>query len=183
MATFGMIVAAVAAIVAMTLLGHAYLHWRGTHVVLCPRGRRFAAVEFAAAAAALSALAGGRDVHIKRCSLWPRRDCVWECLKQVDDAPDALRPSHLAREWYAGKACVYCRKPIRPVEPFAHQPALRAGDRLVAWHEVRPEELPPTLAQAAAVCWNCYIAETFRARYPELVVDVVEREHRTPRLH
>jgi hypothetical protein len=175
MITTSIALAAAAGIVGTILVLHAYLHWRGAHVVLCPRNRRFAAVEFDAIAAVRSWLTRSHELRIKKCTEWPVPECRNACLKQVGDDADTLRPSSLAKTWFEGRTCTYCRKAIPAIEPFAHQPALRVGERLVPWNEVPPADLPPTLATARPVCWNCYVAEVFRMRYPELVVDAPNR--------
>ena len=41
----------------------------------------------------------------------------------------------------------------------------------VEWSDFRPEALPEVLATHWPVCWDCHIAETFRRKYPKLVVD------------
>jgi hypothetical protein len=39
------------------------------------------------------------------------------------------------------------------------------------WPDVAPETLPQVLATHKPVCFDCYVAETFRREHPELVVD------------
>jgi hypothetical protein len=39
------------------------------------------------------------------------------------------------------------------------------------WQEVAPETLPQVLATHRPVCFDCYVAETFRRQHPELVID------------
>jgi hypothetical protein len=78
----------------------------------------------------------------------------------------------MLERWYDGRTCVYCRKAFGPIHWHDHKPALRSSDgRLLEWRDIPAETLPEVLLTHEAVCWNCLIAEGFRVRFPELVVD------------
>ena len=64
------------------------------------------------------------------------------------------------------------RKTFGEIKWLDHNPALMVpGKPSCEWSEIRPEEVWTVLSAATAVCWSCHIVETFRRRYPELVVD------------
>jgi hypothetical protein len=182
MTTFLYLLLALAAVGALYLvLGpvlRVYWKFKGTRVVTCPETRQAVAVEVDAGRAALTAARGNLSLRLQDCSRWPaRRDCGQECLKQIESAPmDCLLRTILAK-WYEGKVCVLCRKPIPrinwlEVSALEQQPALLDPQgRVRAWTDFRPEKLPEALATHRAVCWNCQLAERFRHRFPELVVD------------
>jgi hypothetical protein len=151
----------------------AYLKFRGTRLITCPETKAPAAVEVDARHAAATAALGRPSLRLQDCSRWPgRRGCGQECLKQVEAAPaDCLVRTILTR-WYQGKVCALCRRPFGDVAWSLNKPALmNAGRETFEWHEVRPEELPGVLATHQPVCWNCHLAESFRRRHPDLVVD------------
>jgi hypothetical protein len=151
--------------------------YRGARLVTCPENRAFAAVHVDAFSAAAAAARGARDVHLKECSRWPERaDCAQACVAQIEAHPEGSRVQTLVERWYAGKRCVYCKKPIRADGTLhrwlRHDPALLDDKSItVQCHEVSPETLPLRLPVSLAVCWNCHEAETFRRTYPELVTD------------
>jgi hypothetical protein len=75
-------------------------------------------------------------------------------------------------KWYEGKSCVFCHKPIGPLQHLDHAPALLGPDfRTAEWKGIRPEQLPEVFATHQPVCWNCHIAESFRRLHPNLVTD------------
>jgi hypothetical protein len=73
--------------------------------------------------------------------------------------------------WYRDKKCVYCRKPFPELHWVDHRPALLTPDgKLLAWNAVKLDEMRHVLETHAPVCWDCYIAQDFRVKHPELVV-------------
>jgi hypothetical protein len=172
--TFVCVVAAALAYLAVRPLLRTYLTYRGTRVVTCPETGRPAAVEVDARFAAVSQASSGAPVlRLATCSRWPeRQSCDQPCLAQIEAAPEDCRVRAMLDGWYAGRACALCRQPFPEIHWTDHKPALRAptGDT-VTWAEIRAEDLPAVLATHAPVCWNCHIAETFRHRHPELVVE------------
>lgn len=145
-----------------------YLRFRGDRVVTCPENDKPAGVEVDALQAALS-----RGLRLKECSRWPeRQNCGQECLKQIEAAPDGCLVRTILGNWYAGKTCVLCGKPLGDIDWAEHRPALMSPDRhTVEWKDLQPETVPEALATHLPICWNCHIATTFRREHPELVTE------------
>jgi hypothetical protein len=159
---------------ALRALVRTYLRYRGTRVVTCPETTAPAAVDVDAVFAAMSQASLGSPVlRLVACSRWPeRQDCGQACLAQIEAAPEACLARTMVERWYRGRTCVFCRRPFVDLGWAEHKPALRApGGETVQWNEIRAEELPAVFTSHGPVCWNCHIAETFRRRHPELVVE------------
>ena len=57
-----------------------------------------------------------------------------------------------------------------------HNPAILSPDGgTIEWSDVRPEDLPRVFATHRRVCWNCHVAQSFRAQFPGLAVERPER--------
>jgi len=152
----------------------AYFKLRGKRLVTCPETRKPAAVDLDAAHLAGDAAFGSPPLRLSECSRWPERQgCGQECLKQIEAAPQGCLVRRIVADWYAGKACVICGKPVDTAEEWAgHVPALLKPEKItIYWDEVAPERLPEVFQTHSPVCWSCHIAETFRHDHPELVVD------------
>jgi hypothetical protein len=130
-------------------------------------------VEVAAAKAALAGLLGGRHLELKSCSRWPEKHgCGQDCLSQIRSAEDGCLVKVMLAHWYEGKNCAVCGQPFGAVVWSERRPALKTPDgRSVAWEDVTPAALPSVLSSHAPICFNCYVAESFRATYPDLVID------------
>ncbi len=155
------------------VLARAYFSFRGPRVVTCPETCAPVAVEVDAARAAVTATLDEAQLRLKACSRWPeRQDCGQECLSQIEAAPEDCLVRTMLTKWYEGSTCALCGKAIGEIHWIEHKPALMSPERkTMEWYEVPPEKLPDVLATHLRVCWNCHIAESFRARYPGLVVD------------
>ena len=151
----------------------AYVKYRGQRVITCPETKKAAAVHVNANKAARLALLGKAYVRLDQCSRWPeRQNCGQECLSQVNADPAACLVWNIVDQWYKGKACAYCQRPFAHIRWHDRHPALMAPDHTcMQWNEVAPEKLPEVFESYLPVCWNCYIAETFRRRNPEKVLD------------
>jgi hypothetical protein len=151
----------------------AYLKFRGMRLVNCPETKETAAVEVDAKHAAFTASIGERGLRLKDCSRWPeRQDCGQECLGQIVSAPEDCLVRNILKNWYEGKTCVFCGKALGGIDWLDHKPALLSSDRVtLEWNEIPAEKVSAILQTHKPVCWDCHIAETFRRRYPELVVD------------
>jgi len=149
------------------------LRFRGTRVIACPETRQPAAVEVDSRLAARTASLSRPFLRLRQCSRWPeRQDCGQQCLRQIEAAPADCLVRTMLTKWYEGTSCAFCGKAIGPIHWVDHKPALLTpGRKTVEWRDVRPEDLPKTLDTHWPVCWNCHIAESFRARFPHLVVD------------
>ena len=152
----------------------AFFRARGKRLVTCPETHCAAAVELDAKGAGLKAFRGGDYLCLQDCSRWPdRQDCGQECLSQVEALGNGCLARNVVAEWYKGKVCVYCHKPVdNPAEWTGHAPALLTPDlKTVGWDEVPAEKLVEVFSTHQPVCWSCHIAESFRRQHPELVTD------------
>jgi hypothetical protein len=151
----------------------AYFEYRGKRLVACPETYKPEAVDVAAREAAVAAFLSEPTLRLKECSRWPeRQDCGQECLQQIEADPVNCLVWNIVSQWYAGKTCAFCHKPIGPLHRLDHAPALLGPDfKTAEWKDFRPEQLPEVLSTYRPVCWNCHVAQSFRALHPELVVD------------
>lgn len=151
----------------------AYLKFRGTRLVTCPETEEPAAVEADAKYAAFTASIGERGLRLKDCSRWPeRQDCVQQCLGQIVSAPEGCLVRNILAKWCGGRTCVLCGKALGEIDWLDHKPALMSPERVtLEWNEIPAEKVSVVLQTHMPVCWDCHIAETFRGRYPELIVD------------
>lgn len=179
------VAAAVIAAAGLALLlrqsGKAFWRFRGKRVVICPETNASVGVEVDAFhAAATAPFAGGPELRLKDCTRWPEREpCGQECLLQIEAAPEECSVRHMLAKFYAGASCKLCGAPIPEIHAGDHRPAFLGADgKPVAWSDVRPEDLPRVLATHDRICWNCYVAESFRGEHPDLVVEDPRPAHR-----
>lgn len=154
--------------------GKAFWKFRGKRVVTCPETNAPAGVEVDALhAAATAPFGGGVDLRLKACTRWPEREpCGQECLAQIEAAPEECSVRYMLASFYAGASCVLCGAPVNEIHFAGHKPAFLGPDRKpVAWNDVLPEDLPRVLATHDRICWNCYVAESFRFEHPDLVIE------------
>jgi hypothetical protein len=151
----------------------AYFDYRGKRLITCPETHKAAAVDVAAGEAAVGAFLSEPTLRLMECSRWPeRQNCGQECLKQIEIGPENCLVWNIVGQWYEGKNCAFCHKPIGSLHHLDHAPALLGPDsRTFEWREFRPEQLPDVFATHRPVCWNCHVTETFRRLHPELVTD------------
>lgn len=146
--------------------------YRGTRIVTCPETSNPATVEVDALYTSLTSAVGFPDIRLEHCSRWPLREqCGQECLMELDVAPENCLVNGVLMHWYRGKSCVFCKQAFQELHVIDHRPAVRSPEgKLLAWNEVNLNELKSVLEKYAPVCWNCYIAQTFRSEHPDLVV-------------
>jgi hypothetical protein len=146
--------------------------YRGTRIVTCPEIGRPAIVEVDALEASLTSIVGRPDIRLENCSRWPlKNQCGQECLANLDVAPGECLVSGVLMRWYRGKNCVYCGKLAEELHWIDHRPALLSPEgELVEWSGVPLENLSMVLKTHLPVCWDCYIAQSFRRDHPDLVV-------------
>jgi len=151
----------------------AYFDYRGKRLITCPETHEAEAVDVAAGEAAVGAFLHEPTLRLKECSRWPeRQNCGQECLQQIEIGPENCLVWNIVSQWYDGKNCAFCHKPIGSLHHLDHAPALLGPDsRTAEWREFRPEQLPDIFATHKPVCWNCHVTETFRRLHPELVTD------------
>ncbi len=162
-----LLVAAVVVAVAVWA-GRRYVALRGARIVECPETKAPAAVSLHAAQAAV-----GRPLSLSDCSRWPERSsCGRECLAEIGRAPADCLVRTIVTKWYAGKDCAVCDRPLGEIDWFERKPGFVDGSgRARPWPDVVPEELPGVLANEQPICFDCYVAATFRQEHPELVID------------
>jgi hypothetical protein len=182
--TLAMSAAAVAVLILASvgfLLVRTWLQVRGTRLVECPDTHQPVAVEVDVKHLLATEIGGSSEYRLRDCSRWPEKaGCGQMCLAQIEEAPEQCLVRNILGHWYEGKACALCGHAIAPVHWHDHRAALKmADDRVLEWSEVPVEQLPTLLPAARAVCWSCMIAEGFRQRHPELVIE----RPRAPRLH
>ena len=168
----------IATLVVLTAVFLGFLRWyqeRGARVITCPDNHELAAVEVDAAHAAITSIFRGTSkLQLSSCSRWPEKaGCDQACLKEVVDSPSHCLVRTILADWYLGRNCVYCAKPIGEVIWHDHRPALYDPERRITleWTDIRPEQVYSVLATHEAVCWNCHVAESFRREHPDLVTD------------
>jgi hypothetical protein len=146
--------------------------YRGTRIVTCPETKAPTVVEVDSLHATLTSIVGLPDIRLRECSRWPiREQCGQECLMDLDVAPEKCLVSGVLMRWYRDKNCVYCKKAFSELHWVDHRPALMNTDgKLVSWNEVNLDELREVLETHSPVCWDCYIAQSFRLDHPDLVV-------------
>jgi hypothetical protein len=153
-------------------LVRSYSKYRGTRIVTCPETAKPAIVEVDALHASLTSTVGLPDIRLNNCSRWPiKEQCGQECLANLDVEPGQCLVSGVLMRWYQGKKCIYCGKRFEELNWIDHRPALRSpAGELVRWPEVSVENILTVLNTHLPVCWNCYIAQSFRLDHPDLVV-------------
>jgi hypothetical protein len=157
----------------ITLAFRTYLRYRGQRLVTCPETHQPAAIHVDAAKALSTTLLGRQEVRLDQCSRWPeKRNCGQECLSQVNADPAHCLVWNVVAEWYKGKSCAYCQKPFTEIQWHDRHPALLSPDRIAKqWNEIPAEQLPGIFQTHLPVCWNCYIAETYRRQNPDRVLN------------
>jgi hypothetical protein len=146
--------------------------YRGPRIVTCPETKKPAFVEVDSVHAALTSTVGVPDIRLQDCSRWPiKEQCGQECLMDLDVAPESCLVSGVLMRWYRDKKCVYCRKTFSEIQWTDHRPALLSPEaKLLSWNNVKLDHLRKVLESHFPVCWDCYIAQTFRREHPDLVV-------------
>ncbi len=167
------LVAAVLAVLAVVVAGRAWWLYRGARVVECPENHASAGVAVDAGRAALSSLYRRPELRLESCSRWPERGgCGQECLRQIAAAPGDCLVRNMLVEWSSDKGCALCARPFHAADWTLHEPALMAPDgSLAQWGSIPAQQIPSVLQSHRPVCWPCYVANTFVANHPDIVVD------------
>ncbi|MGB7847048.1 MAG: hypothetical protein WBL63_15640 [Candidatus Acidiferrum sp.] len=150
-----------------------FLRYRGQRLVTCPETHKPAAVHVNVAKAAGKKLWGKEEIRLDQCSRWPeKRNCGQDCLSELRADPENCLVWNMVAMWYRGKSCAYCQKPFEGIQWHNRHPALLSPEREAKqWNEIPPEQLPEVFQTHLPVCWNCYIAETFRRKNAGRVLD------------
>jgi hypothetical protein len=77
------------------------------------------------------------------------------------------------KQFFDGKECAICKRPIPPVQRTGPKPGLLnpATHETRSWNEIPDANLSTVLQSQLPVCSECQIAESFRQRFPDLVID------------
>ena len=150
-----------------------YSKYHGKRLVTCPETHNAAAVHVNVTKATTKAFFGKEQVRLDQCSRWPeRQNCGQDCLAQVNADPKSCLVWNIVADWYKGKSCAYCQKPFTEMHWHDRHPALLSPEREAKqWNEIPPETLPAVFKSYMPVCWDCYIAETYRKQNPDRVLD------------
>jgi hypothetical protein len=157
--------------------------YRGKRVITCPETQQPAGVTLDARHAALSGLVSHPGLRLSDCSRWPERaGCGQECLAQIHESPEGCLVRNILVNWYEGKTCCSCGRPIGPIVHGGAQPAVRTAEKYsVEWSEIPAERLQEVLSAAQPVCFACHMASRMVREHPELVTDRSVRTDRPSR--
>ena len=92
-------------------------------------------------------------------------------------APHVTRHDHatyeLLKRFFDGKACAICRRAIPPVHRTGLKPGLMNPDThdMQPWDEIPNGHTASAFQNRLPVCPSCVVAESFRHRFADRVVD------------
>jgi hypothetical protein len=83
------------------------------------------------------------------------------------------------KRFFDGKDCAICSRPIPPVHRSGLRPGLfnPATHQMHSWDDIPALNLSKALESELPVCSACQVAESFRERFPDLVVDRERSSH------
>ncbi|HET7712891.1 MAG TPA: hypothetical protein VFL80_13245 [Thermoanaerobaculia bacterium] len=182
-----MFLSIVAGAVVLLLLGVGvawYRMYRGTRILICPETQMPVGASVKAFTAARTNYGGNPRIVIASCSRWPERaGCDQACAPQVAASPDETLVKTIVTRWYQRHLCASCGGAIADIGGSV-RPGLRGVDGTIReWSQIAPENLPEMLASSLPLCARCDLAEDFRQRFPELVVDREETPLRNRLIH
>jgi hypothetical protein len=183
--TLIVILGGTSALVSLVRFARTWKQARGVRLITCPETRRPAAVRLDALDAGLAAAVSERSLHLRSCTRWPeKRNCNQACLSQIVAAADGCLARARVAQWYTGKSCVFCHKPIEALTRIDRRPGLLTPDGLtMEWDDAPIEMLPDVFETHQPVCWSCHVSETFRRQFIEVVVDRERQERRERVIH
>jgi hypothetical protein len=167
---------------------HAYVRMRGQRIVVCPETDKPAGVTVDVMRAAISAVWEMPEVRLVSCTRWPgRAACNQACAGQIAVDPKGTLATTMLKNWYAGRTCSVCRRPIGRVTGGEPRPGLlnpaSPSHEILSWDDVPPDQLSAALATHLPVCANCHVAESFRRQFPDLVTDRAVTDQRDLVVH
>lgn len=88
-------------------------------------------------------------------------------------APHDHATTELLKRFFDGKDCAICKRPIPPVHRTGLKPGLLnpATYEAHSWDEIPNVDLSTALETELPLCSTCQVAESFRRRFPDLVVE------------
>jgi len=170
-----MVVIAIAVVLSGIAIGRllsAWLKYRGERVVRCPENSRPAGVQVDTRHVMATAFQTP-EVRLSSCSRWPEKaGCGQMCLAELMAAPQDCLVRNILVEWYQGKNCASCGRPIgRILEGSAKPAVIRADNISVEWSEIPAEHLQEVLSTGRPVCFACHMASKMVREHQELVTD------------
>ena len=87
--------------------------------------------------------------------------------------------TEVLKRFFAGKPCAICKRPIPPVQRTGPKPGLLNPEthQTQSWDRIPKEDLSAALETRLPLCSACVLAESFRERHPDLVVDRAHARH------
>lgn len=81
--------------------------------------------------------------------------------------------TELLKRFFDGKNCAICKRPIPPVHRTGLKPGLLnpSTHETYSWNEIPTVNLSTALENHLPLCSACQVAESFRHRFPDRVVD------------
>ncbi|HEY3122926.1 MAG TPA: hypothetical protein VGK70_02565 [Thermoanaerobaculia bacterium] len=159
----------------------------GDRVITCPETHTSEVVRVDSGRAAWTDLRGEKQLRLEQCTRWPeKQDCGQDCLAEIECAPDGCLVRERLEAWYRDSECALCGMAIGPIRWFQYRPGLLTPERrALSWEEVPSKDLPAALATDQPICSDCLVAESFREKFPDRVLDdpwhkFDRRETRTP---
>jgi hypothetical protein len=79
----------------------------------------------------------------------------------------------LLKRFFDGKECALCKRAIPPVQRTGLKPGLLnpTTHETYSWDRIPHDNLTAVLETHSPLCPTCQVAESFRQRHPDLVVD------------
>jgi hypothetical protein len=169
----GLVVVLMAAALLAFRLVSIWWKFLGKRVITCPENHHPAGVTVNSRYAAFTGVTHPPHLRLSECSRWPEMaGCGQECLSQIEVSPESCLVHRILVDWYAGKTCTVCGRPIGNIPAAGGKPALRMADGIsVEWKQISADMLPETLAAAQPICFACHTAQTLVRQHPDLVVD------------
>jgi len=77
------------------------------------------------------------------------------------------------KRFFDGKQCVICKRPVPPIHRTGLKPGLwnPTTHETHSWDQIPNGDLSSMLEGQLALCPSCVVAESFRQRFPDRVVD------------
>ena len=151
---------------------------RGERVVICPETKEPVGVNVDLGHAATTAVWEKADIRLTTCTRWPERaGCDQPCVAQIEAEPEETRTKRIATHYFEGKHCAICQRAIDRPNAATLQPGFMHPEthEVKAWDEVDGAHLMEASTKHLPLCANCTLAESFRQRFPDQVVDRIPR--------
>ena len=93
--------------------------------------------------------------------------------ERVPISPHDRAVTEQLKRFFDGKTCAICNQPIAPVQRTGQKPGLwnPTTHATYSWEEIPDANLAAVLETHQPLCPACQVAESFRERFPDRVVD------------